>query len=520
MISPISRLLTNVFSSWVGFAIRIVIAFLFVPYVTMVLGDARYGIWILVFQIVNYFFLFDIGLERALSRYLPRFLGLDDYDSLNRVLNTATAMYGTIAAVTIIAAALVAQYVFPIFSVSDPALLREGQIALFLVGLFVALRFLFFPFGGSLGAVHRFDIAKGLEIVEEIGRTIVYVILLSQGYGLIALAITMVAFSLARNLAGVAWLKRLVPEVRLSPAFINKTTVRMLFRYSRISFGVAVCWMILFNSDSILLGALVSSAAVGVYAPGAQVMLYIRHLINAIGGPLTPVIAHVDAKDSPEKVREVYLRLLTYVAYLGVFLCVGLIAYSERFVGLWLEPEFHDAYYVMFILGISGTVFLPQIIGNAVLFGIEKHGYLLWILLLEIAIKLGVAIPLLAGLGVDINGESLTERPDLAVIFMASAAALPQALLSITIYPILMGRALQLRIRTIWHTQIVAGALGAAITGPMAWAFGRVLPEQSWLHLIVNVVIVSLVAFAGFYILILEPTDRARLRRWLTFGRA
>lgn len=516
MPGPTGRLLTNVFSSWAGFAIRILIAFFFVPYITSVLGDARYGVWILVFQIVNYFFLFDVGLERALSRFLPRYLGLDDHDSFNKVLNSATAIYGAIALVTLIAAAVVAQFIFPVFSVSDPSLLSEGQTALFLIGVFVAMRFVFFPFGGSLGAIHRFDIAKSLEVVEEIGKTLVYVVLLSLGYGLIALAVTMVAFSLARNVAGMLWLKKLHPEVRIGARFVDRSTIRMLFRYSRISFGVAIAWMILFNSDSILLGLLASTATVGIYAPGAQLMLYVRHLINAVGGPLTPVIAHVEATDSIEKVQSVYLKSLTYVAYLGVFLCVGIIAYSNRFVTLWLAPEFHDAYLVMFILAISGCVFLPQIVGNAVLFGIEKHGYLLWILVLEIVMKVGLAVVLLVGAKYVESGIVTVEGASPPIVLMASASAFPQAFLSLTLYPILMARALKLRIRTIWHTTLVPGGLAAAVTGPTAHVCLRIWPETTWWALAANIVVCSLAAFTAFYLLVLEPEDRWRLRVWLT----
>ncbi len=519
MAGPTGRLLTNVFSSWAGFVMRIVIAFFFVPYITVVLGDARYGVWILVFQIVNYFFLFDVGLERALSRFLPRYLGLDDYESFNRVLNSATAVYAAIALVTLIASALTARYVFPLFELTDPSLLNEGQTALFLIGVFVALRFVLFPFGGSLGAIHRFDIAKTLEVAEEIGKTLVYVLLLTYGYGLVALAVTMIAFSLARNLIGVFWLKRLHPEVQMGRRFVTGETVRALFRYSRVSFGVAIAWMILFNSDSILLGLLASTAAVGVYAPGAQLMLYVRHLVNALGGPLTPLIAHVEATDSLEKVRQVYLRSLTYVAYLGVFLCVGILAYAGRFVTLWLAPEFHDSFLVMFILAISGTVFLPQIVGNAVLFGIEKHGYLLWILVLEIVLKLGTAFALFFGAEVVGDGDAAIDTVKRSVILMASASAFPQALLSLTAYPVLMARALKLRIRTIWHSTLVPGGLAAAITGPTAHVCLKVWPGTDWLSLSANIFVCTVLACAGFFLIVLEPEDRLRLRSWLTFRR-
>lgn len=509
------RLLTNIVSSWIGFAVRLVIAFLFVPYITSVLGDARYGVWIILFQIVSYFFLFDIGLEKAMARFVPRFLGLDDHDSLNKVLASATAIYGGVALVTVTAALLAATLLFPQFKISDPSLAADGRTALVIIGLVVALRFFFFPYGGSLGAFHRFDIAKGLEIGEELGRTAVYVILLANGYGLIALAVTLALFALARNIVGVVILKRKFPEVDISLKHVSAPTVRMLLVYSRTAFGIAAVWIVLFNSDSILLGLFAGAALVGVYAPAAQILLYGRNIVNALAIPLMPALVHLESTRSLDSVRELYVKALRIVSYFSMLLAIGIWFFGGDFVRLWLPAEFADTRIVLWILAGGAVFFLPQIIGNTVLFALEKHGSLLLLLIVETLLKLGLAaggLYALAHFGKTfVSSSSFPEE----LMVMATATVLPQALLYPTVYPLLMKRALGMRYRSVMHTWGVSAALSMCVAMPIAALMKSKVPPSSWPTFFLDVAIVTAVALVPFFIFVLESDDRSRLRAWL-----
>jgi O-antigen/teichoic acid export membrane protein len=213
MASPLQRLPTNIFSTGAGYGLRVAIAFFFVPFITGVLGDARYGVWVLVFQVVNYFFLFDFGMERAVARFVPQALAKKDFAVLNRVLNSATAVY-TLAAVLVLASAwAVLELVYPAFEIGDQALRDEGRLSLLIISVAAAIRFATFPLGGSLGSVHRFDIAKGLEMAEELLKTAVFVWLLLNGYGLVALALTIAILTLVRNAVGFVWLRFRYPRL-------------------------------------------------------------------------------------------------------------------------------------------------------------------------------------------------------------------------------------------------------------------------------------------------------------------
>ena len=253
--------------------------------------------------------------------------------------------------------------------------------------------------------------------------------------------------------------------------------------------------MIIFSTDSLLLGLLASSAAAGIYAPGAQLMLYLRHIVNAIGIPLIPAVSQLESTGNFDRIRDIYFRGLKYISYFSFFLTVGVILYARSFVGLWLKPEFADSAQVMIILAVSSAFFLPQIIGNSILFGIEKHKYLLYVLVCEASIKIVLSFLLIGKYG--LTG-------------MALAATIPQLLLYVTIYPYFMARVLNLPLHRIVLYSLGPGLAALVVTLPSALYIKYILPPLSWPTFLANIALVTAVAALPAWFL-LEAEDRRML---------
>ena len=63
----------NVLWSWLGVLFSLVAGLLLSPYVIHHLGDERYGIWVLVFSLVDYYGLVDFGFRSAVVKYAAHF---------------------------------------------------------------------------------------------------------------------------------------------------------------------------------------------------------------------------------------------------------------------------------------------------------------------------------------------------------------------------------------------------------------------------------------------------------------
>ncbi|UCD64060.1 MAG: flippase [Candidatus Zixiibacteriota bacterium] len=489
------QLLKNIFSSWGGYVVRLVITFFFVPYIAGVFGDARYGVWVIVFQTIAYFSLLDLGLSSALTRYVSRYLSERDFPAINRVLSTSSALYLVIGSAVFGGIYLFVHLFFGYFRIGDPGLVEEGKRALLVLGGFMAFNSYLLPWGNSLAAFQRHDITRLLAVFEELIRVVVMVWLIREGYGLMALALVILFASVAKHLVGGLWLRKLYPQVRLSGGGVTSATARMLLGYSKISFGITIGWLIIFNADTFLLGLLSSSAAAGVYNPGAQLMLYLRNIVNSIGIPLTPAISHVEAGGEMDKVRSVYLRGVKYVSYVSYVFLVGVVIYARPFVRLWLPAEFSEAATVMIILSFGAAIFLPQIIGNSVLFGIGQHRYILRTLVFESLAKIVLSVILI---------------PKYDLVGMALANAVPQLVLYVTLFPYFMSRVLAVEMRKIVGLGLATGMLGAVVSLPAALIVSRLLPPTGWGSFAANVAtVVAGSVFVGYFLL--EKGDRQKL---------
>ena len=490
------QFLINIFSSWYAQAVRVAIAFFFVPYITTALGDERYGIWVIIFQTICYFYLLDMGVSAALLRFVSKYLGEENFDKINRLLNTANLFYMGVGLVASLSIYLFAVNFFDVFQISSNAIYAEGVTALSILAILIGVRFMLLPFGGSLASFQRQDLMSLLNIVEEITRAAVLIYLLSQGGGLVDMAIAATVIHLSRHLAGVVILKKLYPQIKFSLKKIDAEIASSLLHYSKTAFGISIGWMLIFNSDSILLGIISSSSAAGIYNPAVQLMFHLRMTVNAIGLPLIPAVSYLESTSDLEAVRRVYLRLIKYTAYLSFLTCTTVLLYANEFVALWLPEEFMPAGPVMQILAVSGAFFLPQIMGNSVLLGLGKHSKLLLVLILEVAFKILLAIFLVKEYG---------------LLGMAAATALPQLVIYTTIYPYFLANIMKTKWRLIMKQVLLPGILAASVTAIAALFMKTFLEPASWSALLINGAVIIL---ANLYpaLKIIEPKDLDKLK--------
>ena len=473
------QIVKNMVTSWGSYAARLLIAFFFIPYITTTMGEARYGVWVILFQLVNYLSLLDFGLERAVTRFISKHVASNDFGAVNRVMATSTRVYLGLGLLVMAGSVLVASVILDQFDISSPELLRDARSAVIVIGLYLSFRFWLLPIGGNLHSFQRADIGQLFGLGEEILRAGLLTLLLYFNSDLTALAFGILGLSIIRQVASAVWLKRKFPDLRFRLSGGDSQIRKELYRYSRYSFGIALAAIFLYGSDSVLLGLLVSSAAAGIYAPGAQLLLYVRQIVNSAANVITPAVSRLEAVGDWDAIRQVYLMSVKYTMYLSVTAAVGVELYAKPFVKLWLQPEFEASAGVMMILALGSVFFLTQIIGNSILYAIEKHRFLFYLTAAEGVMKLIIAF-------------SLIESHDLMAI--AWATAIPQLLFYTLVYPVLMGRVLSLKPGQIWAAMGRPFLIGGLTLIPVGWLMTSIFPPENWLALIVNVLVIGLTA--------------------------
>lgn len=481
---------------WSAFIVRLALAFVFVPCITEALGASRYGVWGILFQIINYLALLDFGFEKAIINFVATFLGKNDRDGVSRVIATSSRLYLWFGLAAFLIALVCAWLLLPNLKLDSPEYLHEARLSLIIIGLFAGLRFWFAPVSAALGGFQRYDSLTVIGVGEDVFRTLTMILLLKSGFGLVELSLAVLGFGLARQLISVWWLKRIFPEWRLGVTRDTALT-RELFDYSRITFGITIAWMVIFNTDSLLLGFFASTAAAGIYNPATQLAVYMRHLVNAVGTPLTAAVAHAKASADIARAKVQYLRLFGYASY-GAFAVMSLVTmFAVPLVMLWLPNGFGDTARAMIVLSVGSAVFIPHILSNSMLFAVNQHRLLLYTVTGEALLKIMLAIVLIRPMG---------------AVGVALANAIPQVLVYTAVYPFLVGRTLQISPITLLSGQLRSAVIATGCTMVPGFILSRVVVIDSWTALTGCVAAVGICTVGGLYA-VLTSDDRAGLRK-------
>jgi O-antigen/teichoic acid export membrane protein len=87
------QILKNVGSSWSALATNVLVGIFLSPFILHRLGDAAYGIWVLIFSVTGYYGLFDLGIRSSIIRYVSKYTATGDKEKLAQFVNTALFSY-------------------------------------------------------------------------------------------------------------------------------------------------------------------------------------------------------------------------------------------------------------------------------------------------------------------------------------------------------------------------------------------------------------------------------------------
>src|SRR5580692_1665821 len=143
------QILQNIGSSWGALGTNVLIGVFLSPFILHRLGDAAFGIWVLIFSVTGYYGVFDLGIRSSVVRFVSKFSATKDIESLARVINTSLFAYAIIGAVAMLLTLLGVYFVDSIFKIPRD-FLGTARWVFLIAGTSIALGFPLGVFGGAL----------------------------------------------------------------------------------------------------------------------------------------------------------------------------------------------------------------------------------------------------------------------------------------------------------------------------------------------------------------------------------
>lgn len=367
MLTRTARVVLNAVASYAKFAISMVVVLLLTPFIIRSIGLEAFGLWSLVISTVGFFGLLDLGFGAGVVKIVAECRGSGDLERRNRVLSTLLPVYLSLALIAVLGL-VVLSFAFPlIFTVP----MESHSTALVLIWLLASRSVvLALPLGIFRGVLFGEQRIYAVNAIEA-GSVILYGIgawfVLSNGYGVLALAVVNLAAMLVEYGAYTGLAYALVPGLRISPALADRRIFSELARFSASTFVINVAALVLLRTDPIIVTFFLPLSAVAVYAIALKISEYTHLLSKQFINILAPFVAELHGSKESDKIRFVLINCTKYALAGALILSVPIWAFAREIVVLWVGPTFVDAAPVLILLTMAMAIAVPQMVASNVL---------------------------------------------------------------------------------------------------------------------------------------------------------
>ncbi len=383
----------------VGMCTPMVVALVAIPVLVDGLGRERFGLLSLVWMLVGYLSIFDLGLGRALTQGIAQRLGEGRHDEIPSVFWTAFLLLSALGVATGAGAWFGTPWLVHRGLNIDPALQPETLAAFRAVALALPATIGTAGLIGVLEAYRRFGLINAIRIPTGAYTFLGPILVLPFSRRLDAVVLALLAGRIVGWLLYFGACLTVARELR-TPRRPVPQLAASLFRFGSWMTVSNVIHPLLMHIDRFLIGALRRVVDVTYYATPAEIVVKMLILPRAWATVLFPSFAG-DYRERPERTAALYLRGCRYLLA-GLFpIPALLVAIAPEFLSLWLGADFGPGSGpVMRLLAVALFLFSLAYLPSNFIQAVHRPDLLAKVNLVELPLYLGLTSVLIRTYGI------------------------------------------------------------------------------------------------------------------------
>ena len=367
---PVNQLKAGVVLNYVVIFLNTVVGLLYTPYMLRMMGQSEYGLYSLVASVIAYLTVLDLGFGNAIVRYTAKFRAEKKTEEQYEMFGMFFLLYLVIGIVAFGIGLGLYFNVDTLFGNTMTAVeLGRARIMMLLLVANLAFTFPMSIWGSIIQAYEDFVFQKSLNIIRIILNTAVMICLLHFGYKAVAMVVVQTIFNVLTLVINFIYCRR-------------KLNIHIYFRFKHFHWGflkeVAIYsfWIFLnaiidrvyWSTGQFVLGAMVGTAAVAVFAIAIQLEGMYMQFSTAISSVFLPkVTAMVATNRSRKEISDLFIRTGRIQYIVLAYILSGFIIFGRQFIELWAGAGYSDAYMISLLFFIPLTVPLIQNLGITIL---------------------------------------------------------------------------------------------------------------------------------------------------------
>jgi len=328
------------------------------PFVVRTFGESGYGTWTLVTAMTGYLGLVALGVPMACVRYVAEHVSLKEWTKANQTIGTCAGLYVMLGA----GALLIGGGLLWLFTYYDipPSYRGDAFVAFALMVVYTAFSFISYLPEGIMYAHHDFVPRNLVRIGGLFLRFGLTIGLLERHPSLSFLAAIQLAglgfdFFLSLILIRIRFTK-----IRIDLRLFDRVTLRRVLSFSLFVLLMAAGGRLSFETDALVIGALIGVAPIASYAFANSLVVYVLELVVGIAAVMSPMSTALSSQGRDDELRDMFLKWSKAALSLTIPIALFLLVMGPHFIGLWIGPE-HEGPSgdVLRVLTLSCFVFLP-----------------------------------------------------------------------------------------------------------------------------------------------------------------
>lgn len=334
------RLAINISSNIVSDFLRFFIAIFMTPFLLSRLSPAVYGIIPLVNSCTSFLVLASGGIQASIARYFTFHLSKGNTATANQYVNTAFFLMAIILGIALLPLLLISLYFPSLFNIPT-GYESQSRVVMLLLGSTLYLDMLSNPFSIGFYSTQRFDLRAIIFCFRQLLHAFLVVALfLLLRHDIVFVAGSTFFTTFVSSMLMLYFSMRLVPTLRFSPKFFDRSKLSDIASYSTWTLVGQVAWLLILNTDYMIINKFLGSAAVTDYSLAARWNETIRGIITAAVAVIMPLATSLQAKGLLAELRGLVTRSLRIVIVMLMAPCFLLCIFSKDLLLVWVGKDF------------------------------------------------------------------------------------------------------------------------------------------------------------------------------------
>ena len=367
--------LTNYFSMFV----RLVQGILITRWLISNLGEAQYGLWVMLWSFFSYALLLDLGFGVAAQKVTATELYKKDIDKFNHTISSIFFSHVTMALLILPLTFIGMYYIRELFHLKADATVEYIDFcrkALLFSGLAATVVFPLGVFPEILVGLQKLYLRNYIIVVFKLLELVGVIVIFALGWGLFKLlSFVMIIMGLTQLTMLIAVLRN-IPKFRIKLAF-NLEVFKGILNFSSAMYIISIGRMIWERGMFLLISIFCGLTPVGIFQLGSRIPFLIQQISLPYVENISPISALLHSRNHTMHLAQILMRSIRWVNFFAAGATVMVTIYYPRIILLLFNLENDEAAFICRLMVLFVYFLLVcRIIPEKFLTMAEEHKYL------------------------------------------------------------------------------------------------------------------------------------------------